>query len=155
MPSEAWRCSLLHGITVSTFLDLLRLWPNWWPNTFPIESCRCLWEPNGRRRKLQKTYKNITTQIPTSVTNMLQKKGPQKWFVMVFTVPTPGWSSRHPWTGSKAQLHAKMEALGWIFSYFTAITIVSHYLQTRWRCFVYSMNNVLIILDVQFVVVFV
>jgi len=63
-------------------------------------------------------------------------------------VPSPGWSPGRPRTGSKAQKEVKMEALRWILCCFvTSITF--------WRCFAYFMNNILIILDVTFIVMFV
>jgi hypothetical protein len=82
-----------------------------------------------------------------------KRRVPESDFFMVFRVPIPGWAPRRPQAGSKAQKHVKMEAWKWISGYF--ITMISYSLETLGRCFVYSMNNLLIILDVKFMVMFV
>ena len=50
-------------------------------------------------------------------------------------------------------VHFLMEALELMFWYF--IAMISYSLETLWICYVYSMNSVLIVLDVKFMVMFV
>ena len=143
MPSEAWsECSLSHGITVFTFLGLLRLRPNWWPESFKIDSCGCLREQKDWRRGVQKTYKQMSRPKYEHLSQICSKgRVPESYVFIVFRVPTPGWSPMRPQTGSKVQKHIKMEALRWIGWYL--IISISYSLETLWRCFVYSMNNIL------------
>ena len=77
-----------------------------------------------------------------------KRRVPQHKFVVFFRVPIPRWSPGRPRAGSKAQKHAEMEAPRWIVWYL--IIIMSYFLEACWRCFVYSMNNILIILDISF-----
>ena len=110
----------------------------------PGSACR---SKKDGSREFKKHVQNVTSKVPTFVTNMLQTEGLKKLFFEVFLVRIPGWSPRRPRTGSKAQKHAKMEAPNWISSYF--VTIISYLLDVLLRCFDYTMKNVLIILFVK------
>ena len=82
-------------------------------------------EIEGERFK--KHVQNVTTKVPTSVTNMLPKESPT--FFCVFSGPIPGWSPRRPRTGSRAQQHVKLDAPSWISG------IRSQLVHTLWRRF--------------------
>ena len=116
-----------------------------------------LWVSMGPQRRKERGSENIENMSPQKYQQMShicsKRRVPERDFFMVFRVPIPGWAPRRPQAGSKAQKHVKMEAWRWISGYF--ITMISYSLETLGRCFVYSMNNLLIILDVKFMVLFV
>ena len=116
-----------------------------------------LWASMGAQRWKERGSENIKKTSPQKYQQMSQicpkRRVPQSDFFVVFRVPIPGWSPGRPQTGSKAQKHVRMEALRWIFCY--VVTNISYSLDIFWRCFLHSMNNVLIILDVKFIVMFV
>ena len=66
---------------------------------------------------------------------------------MLFRVSISAWSPGWPRGGSLAQKHLKMEPQTCIFCYLR--TMPSPSLETLWKCFVCSMNNNLIVLDVN------
>ena len=78
---------------------------------------------------------------------MLQKDGQTTHSVVVFTVPIPAWSPGWPRGGSPTQKHLKMKLQTWIFCGFR--TLFSPFLETLWKYFVCSMNDNLIVLDVN------
>ena len=76
------------------------------------------------------------------------KRGSQKsGTFVVFKVPIPAWSPGWPWGGSQTQKHLKMELQTWIFCYLR--TLLSPSLETLWKYFVCSLNDNLIVLDVN------
>ena len=83
---------------------------------------------------------------------MMKNKGPQKGYFVVFQGAIPAWLLGRHWAGSQAQKHLKVEAWIWIFRFFRIMRSPS--LETLWKYFVCSMDNKLIVLDVQFTVVF-
>ena len=115
-----------------------------------------LWVSMGAQRRKERGSENIKKMSPQKYQHMSQiccKRRVSESGLWFFRVPIPGWAPRRPQAGSKAQKHVKMEAWRWISGYF--ITMISYSLETLGRCFVYSMNNLLIILDVKFMVLFV
>jgi len=84
---------------------------------------------------------------------MVQKKGPPKVLFLFFLQgPIPAWSSGRPRGGSQAQKHFKMELQTWIFCYLR--TLLSPSLETLRKYFVCSMNNKLMVIDVESTVLF-
>ena len=107
-----------------------------------------------KRERFRKHQKNVTTKTSTNVTNLLQKEGPPNGFVFVFVgSPSQDGLQGVPGQAPRPKKHVKMEALKRIVCCF--VSSISYSLEAFRRCFVHSMNNVLIILDVKFIVMFV
>ena len=82
---------------------------------------------------------------------MCSKKRVQKSDSLVL-FRVSAWSPRRSQGGPHAQKHLKMEPQTCIFCSFRIMP--SRSVETLWKYFVCSMNNKLIVLDVQFTVVF-
>ena len=108
---------------------------------------------SSETRKLEKvgfrkhSKKHITKKVRMSVHLWFKKRVPKSYLLVVFNVPIPAWSPGWPRRGSQTQKHFKMNLQTWIFCYLR--TLLSPSLETLWKYFVCSMNNKLIVLDVN------
>ena len=112
-----------------------------------------LWDEKVSKDEVWKTWqKHVTTKHWYLSKKCPQKGSPKSDSFVVFRGSIPAWFLGRPWGGSQAQKHVKIEARTWIFCYFG--TMLSLSLEDTLEYFVCSMNNKLIVLDVQFTVVF-
>ena len=65
------------------------------------------------------------------IQNGPKRGSPKSGTFVVFRGSIPAWSLGHPWGGSRAQKHVKMEARTWIFCFFG--TMLSLSLETLWN----------------------
>ena len=91
--------------------------------------------------------KNVTKKLSDLCKNSPNSGSPKSDRFVVFQGSIPAWSLGRPWGGCRAQKHMKMEVQMWIFCHLR--TLFSLSLETFGNIFVCSMNDNLIVLDVN------
>ena len=123
---------------------MITLLPKWASNW-------CTWVPlrpeSWQKWGLENIAKNVTKKVRISAQICSKKRVPKSDLLVIFKVPIPAWSPGRPRGGCQTQKHLKMELQTWIFCY--SRTLLSPSLETLWKYFVCSMNNNLIVLDVN------